>query len=218
MAAAPAPSPAARALRTAGLVVGLVALGLQFALTIPASMEAGRSLAGSIVFYFSFFTILTNIGVVLTYLADLSGRPRFLASGPGRAGVAVAITVVMIVYAILLAPIWQPEGLSLLCDVLLHYAAPMIFIAWWLVVRDGSARFRHIPIWLIYPLAYLVVTIARGYLAGEVPYPFLDVAGVGWGGAIRSTIGIAVLFLVLGAVVVRLDRRLPLPAIAQRRP
>lgn len=46
-----------RFLQTAGLVVGLIALALQFSITIPASMEAGRGLFGSIVFYFSFFTI-----------------------------------------------------------------------------------------------------------------------------------------------------------------
>ncbi len=32
-------------------------------------MEAGRSFVGSLVFYFSFFTILTNIGAVLVHVS-----------------------------------------------------------------------------------------------------------------------------------------------------
>ena len=65
----------AKILNVAGLVVGLSALVVQFALSIPASMEAGRSLAGSVVHYFSYFTILTNILVVLVHLAALLGAP-----------------------------------------------------------------------------------------------------------------------------------------------
>ena len=61
-----------RLLQIAGLAVGLFALILQFCITVPASMMVGRGLFGSIVFYFSFFTILTNIGVVLVYASLLS--------------------------------------------------------------------------------------------------------------------------------------------------
>ena len=62
----------ARLLQLAGLSVGLVALILQFALTVPASMAAGRSLGGSIVFYFSFFTILSNIAAVMVHASLIS--------------------------------------------------------------------------------------------------------------------------------------------------
>ena len=47
----------ARALQIAGLIAGVIGLVVQFLITVPASLEAGRSLAGSVVFYFSFFTI-----------------------------------------------------------------------------------------------------------------------------------------------------------------
>lgn len=121
-----------RFLQIAGLVVGLIALALQFSITIPASMEAGRGLPGSIVFYLSFFTILTNIGAVLVHTSLLSSSgyawlPAF--AGPRmRGGVAVSITLVLIVYATVLAPLWQPQGLFLLCDVLLHYVTPVLFV------------------------------------------------------------------------------------------
>ena len=103
-----------RFLQIAGLVIGLAGLVLQFCISIPASMEAGRSLLGSIVFLFSFFTILTNIGAVLVYTSLLSSTgyawlPAFAGSRM-RAGVAVSITLVFIVYATVLAQLWQPQG------------------------------------------------------------------------------------------------------------
>lgn len=83
-----------RFLQMAGLVIGLIGLVLQFTITVPASMAAGRSLLGSIVFYFSFFTILTNIAAVLVHASLLSptGYARFpaFAGRRMRAGVAVA--------------------------------------------------------------------------------------------------------------------------------
>lgn len=155
-----------RFLQIAGLVIGLAGLVLQFCITIPASMEAGRSLPGSIVFLFSFFTILTNIGAVLVHTSLLSSTgyawlPAF--AGPRvRAGVAVAIALVSIIYATVLAQLWQPQGLFLLCDVLLHYVTPVLFVLWWLIAgTDGTTRWRDISWWMVYPIAYLIYALAR---------------------------------------------------------
>lgn len=84
-----------RLLQITGLVIGLAGLVLQICITVPASMAAGRGFVGSLVFYFSFFTVLTNIGAVLVHASLLSSTgyawfPAF--AGPRmRAGVAVAI-------------------------------------------------------------------------------------------------------------------------------
>ena len=200
-----------RFLQIAGLVIGLAGLVLQFCITIPASMEAGRSLLGSIVFLFSFFTILTNIGAVLVHTSLLSPTgyawlPAF--AGPRmRAGVAVSIALVFIVYATVLAQLWQPQGLFLLCDVLLHYVTPVLFVLWWLTSgADGRTRWSDISWWMLYPVAYLVYALARAPLAGEVPYPFLDVAKNGPASVAISALAITGLFLVLCIIAVLADR------------
>ncbi|SDA74869.1 Pr6Pr family membrane protein [Mesorhizobium qingshengii] len=199
-----------RFLQQAGLVIGLAGLVLQFCITIPASMEAGRSLLGSIVFLFSFFTILTNIGAVLVHTSLLSPTgyawlPAF--AGPRmRAGVAVSIALVFIVYATVLAQLWQPQGLFLLCDVLLHYVTPVLFVLWWLTSgADGRTRWSDISWWMLYPVAYLVYALTRAPLAGEVPYPFLDVAKNGPASVAVSALAITGLFLVLCIIAVLAD-------------
>ncbi|KQU79722.1 hypothetical protein ASD12_14000 [Mesorhizobium sp. Root102] len=199
-----------RFLQIAGLVIGLAGLVLQFCISIPASMEAGRSLLGSIIFLFSFFTILTNIGAVLVYTSLLSPSgyawlPAFAGSRM-RAGVAVSIALVFIVYATVLARLWQPQGLFLLCDVLLHYVTPVLFVLWWLISgADGRTRWSDISWWVLYPVAYLVYALARAPLAGEVPYPFLDVAKNGWTSVAISAAAITGLFLALCVVAVLAD-------------
>ncbi|WP_192178945.1 Pr6Pr family membrane protein [Mesorhizobium amorphae] len=199
-----------RFLQNAGLAIGLAGLVLQFCITIPASMEAGRSLLGSIVFLFSFFTILTNIGAVLVHTSLLSSSgyawlPAF--AGPRiRAGVAIAITLVFIVYATVLAQLWQPQGLFLLCDVLLHYVTPVLFVLWWLIAgADGTTRLSDISWWMVYPIAYLIYALARAPFAGEVPYPFLDVAKNGAASVAVSALAVTGLFLVLCIVAVLAD-------------
>ena len=199
-----------RFLQIAGLVIGLDGLVLQFCISIPASMEAGRSLLGSIIFLFSFFTILTNIGAVLVHTSLLSSTgyawlPAFAGSRM-RAGIAVSIALVFIVYATVLAQLWQPQGLFLLCDVLLHYVTPVLFVLWWLVAgADGRTRWSDISWWMLYPVAYLIYALARAPFAGEVPYPFLDVAKKGAASVSISAAAITGLFLVLCVVAVVVD-------------
>ncbi|RJT37488.1 hypothetical protein D3227_17775 [Mesorhizobium waimense] len=199
-----------RFLQIAGLAIGLAGLVLQFGITIPASMQAGRSLLGSIVFLFSFFTILTNIGAVLVHTSLLSPTgyawlPAF--AGPRvRAGVAVAIALVFIIYATVLAQLWQPQGLFLLCDLVLHYVTPVLFVLWWLIAgADGTTRWSDISWWMAYPVAYLIYALARGPIAGEVPYPFLDVAENGAVSVAISALAVTGLFLLLCIIAVLAD-------------
>lgn len=198
-----------RAAAIAGLIVGLAALVLQFCLTIPAGVQSGRSVAGAIVFFFSFFTILTNLAVVAVYAADIFENPArlgFFSRPRVRAGVAVAIAAVCLVYIFLLAPLWRPEGLFRLADILLHYVTPVLFILWFLFFgTDGTTRWRDIPWWLAYPLLYVVYAMCRAPIAGEVPYPFLDLSKNGAGTVLASAFGILVLFVVLGALTVLAD-------------
>lgn len=200
-----------RALQIAGFLIGILGLVLQFAITIPAAMASGRSLGGAIVFYFSFFTILTNITAVTVHAASLSGgRPRFLSAFARprvRAGTAVAIAMVCIVYATILARLWQPQGLFYLCDILLHYVTPILFVTWWLFFgADGSLRWRDILYWIAYPTLYLVYALLRAPIAGEVPYPFLDVAAKGWASVAVSALSMTALFVLLSALAVLADR------------
>jgi hypothetical protein len=194
-----------------GLLIGLCGLVLQFVLTIPAALAAGRSLAGSVVFYFSFFTILTNLAVVMVYAALLvptqAAAVAFFRRRGVRAALAAAITVVMITYIAVLAQLWSPQGAAYAADIVLHYVAPVYYLAFWLLMlADGRLRFRQIAWWLAYPIAYLAYVLARSPLAGEVPYPFLDAATHGAGGVAMNALFMTALFVAVSALLVLADR------------
>jgi hypothetical protein len=204
----------ARAVAILGLLVGIAGLAIQFSVTIPASLAAGWTFAGALVFFFTFFTILTNMLVVAVYASRVIGSTRglggWLASARVAGGTAVAIAVVGIVYATVLAQLWQPQGLFKVADVTLHYVAPALYLIWWLAFgRDGATSWRDLPLWLAYPLAYLVVGMSRGFATGEFPYPFLNPAANGWIGVAQASLAILALFLAVSAVILFADRKLP---------
>lgn len=198
----------AKLLPFAGLCVGCFAVVLQFFLTAPLRMENGNSFPEAVVFFFSFFTILTNIGAILVYAAYFwPKRLPMMARPASRAAIAVAITVVGLVYAFVLAKIWSPQGLFWLSDMLLHYAAPVIYVLWWLFSgRGGTLSWSDAPRMLIFPVAYLVYAMSRGALTGLYPYPFLDAGALGSGKAFANAGLVAALFFALSLAAVALDR------------
>jgi hypothetical protein len=59
---------------------------------------------------------------------------------------------------------------------------------------------------MLYPIAYLAYALARAPFAGEVPYPFLDVAKNGAASVAIAALAITALFLVISVVAVFIDR------------
>lgn len=202
-----------------GLVVGTAALTLQFALTVPASIQAGRGLLGSIVFFFSFFTILTNVGVVLVYLSELWGRPglRFFREPVHRAALAAAICFVMAYYYGVLARTWDPQGLFRIADITLHYLTPILYLLWWFgFTAHRRLEWSALPRMLAYPVLYLVYVMARGAVVQEYPYPVLEAHRLGYSQVFVNIGLLFVLFAMLEAVFIAIDRLAPERSAAHR--
>src|SRR5664279_4615718 len=83
-----------------GLGIGFAGLILQFSITILARLALGDNIGGALIFFFTFFTILTNLMLVLIYLADLRGGIwlGWWRSPVTRAMMAAAMLVVMLFY------------------------------------------------------------------------------------------------------------------------
>lgn len=200
----------ARYAASGGLILGLAALALQASLTFPASMAEGRSLLATTVFFFSFFTILTNTFLVLVYVAAASpdiGWLNRLRHRPVIGFGVLAITLVMLTYHFVLADTWSPQGLWWVADMALHYVTPVCFLIWWAAtIADGSLRADHIWRWLAVATAYIAYIMARGALTGEYPYPIFDAGALGYPAAALNLILMLASFLVLGGITVVVDR------------
>lgn len=192
-----------------GFAIGGFAVILQFFLTVNARMAAGNSLFEALTFFFSFFTILINIAAFFVYAAHLfPGRFTLFAGPLMRGTIAVAIAIVGLVYATVLANIWQPQGLFWLCDTLLHYVAPVVYVVWWITNgRSGTLGYADIPKMLAFPLVYCAYAVARGLMTGKYPYPFLDVGKLGSGTVTVNLLIVAALFLVISLATIAFDRK-----------
>lgn len=201
----------ARTLTAAIAVIAWFAVLLQFYLSLRLTLANGGSIGRAIVIFLGYFTVLTNIVVcvALTFplLAPNSAPGRFFARPAVAGGVATSIALVAIAYHLLLRTVWDPQGLQLLADVLLHYVVPLLYLVyWWLAVPKASLSWTDPLLWSAYPAAYLVYALVRGAIIGTYPYPFIDVTEIGYGRTGINALGLLFAFIVLGALFVALGR------------
>lgn len=180
---------------------------LQLGLSIRLGLSNGKSVGAALVTYFGYFTVLTNILVALVCTAG-SLRRRSSLYSPDMVGCSTAaIVIVGLGYHFLLREVWEPQGLQLVADIVLHYVVPIGALMHWLVYRSEAPRSRWAPLsWCWYPLLYFVYVMARGELVASYPYPFVDVSTLGYGGALINAAGFLVGFVVVGYALLGLHR------------
>jgi hypothetical protein len=204
---------------TALSAAGWLTVGTQFVLSIRTSLNSGGSVWDGIVSYFGFFTLLTNIlcaAILSAHAVGGDGRIRAFLRRPGvTTAAATSIILVAVVYHVLLAAQWNPQGIDLVVDTMLHTVMPILFvIAWTRLVPRGAVALGHTPMWSSYILAYAVYILIRGAIMGVYPYPFIDVTVLGYGTALRNAALLGVAFVVASAGMVGVNRVLgaPLPS------
>lgn len=199
-----------------GLLIGVFGLTVDWVGMLPAlnGTEArpdGRSFPDFFVYYWTFFTHLTNLGLVLTYLAFLTtwGWLGWFRRPTTRAAMAAYIALVMVFFHFMLAPLYDFEGLLAIGNVTLHYVCPILYLGWWLAFAPhGALRYRDIPVMLIPGLVYVTWVLIRGALwADEYPYAILDpTLPAGYGGVAIGVLIILVAISIFSAALVWLDR------------
>jgi hypothetical protein len=200
-----------RAERPLMAITGLAAaagVALQLYLAFTSARYAG--VAATTVRYLSYFTILSNVMVALTCGHALLGSSAgFLGRPTVRAAIVVYIVVTGVVYAVLLGPHIVLQGPYVWSNALLHDVTPILYpLVWGVFGAHGRLRWGDASRWLIVPLVYMVWTLARGAVTDVYPYDFVDVSRFGMSAVLRNALGLCAAFLVLGLVVVAIDRAL----------
>lgn len=199
-----------RAYAGVSALVGWFALVLQLVLIVTVDSEI--SVGGRVVNFFSYFTILSNILVAITFtVAALAagGFGRFFSRPLVQTGIVLYISVTGLVYFFVLRTIWNPEGWAFVADALLHYATPLLYVGFWLFfVRKGTLRLSGIVWMLAFPAGYAVYSLVRGPIVDWYPYPFLDLGELGGGQVAANVAAMLAGFILLAAFYVWLDRLL----------
>ncbi|MGI8792413.1 MAG: Pr6Pr family membrane protein [Acidimicrobiales bacterium] len=161
---------------------------------------------------FGFFTIWSNllVGAVCALLAVRLDRPS-LAFRAAYLTAVVMIAVTFMVAIVALDPITQYEGKAAAADFLTHKLVPILAVGGWLVFGPRAmVSPAVVRLSVAIPVLWLAFTLARGPLASDYyPYPFVDVADLGYARVLVNVVLVTGLFLGLAAGANVLDRRLP---------
>jgi hypothetical protein len=206
---------ASRTFLQIGTITGWFAVVFQFYLII---INRVASVPETIIRFFSFFTILTNMLVALCFIfLLLKPKPnwgKFFSRPKTLTAITVYISIVGIVYNTILRHIWNPKGLQLIVDELLHSVIPVFFILYWLIfVPKAELQWKNVFPCLIYPVVYILFVLFRGALSGFYPYPFINVNSLGFnkvllnsGGLLIVFLGLSLLFVAIGKIISRNSR------------
>jgi len=200
-----------------GLVVGVIGLAIDAWMIFPSMMAVSatnpvaRSLPDVFVYFWTYFTHLTNLWLLACYIADLT-RWRWLGlfrRATMQASAAAFITLVMLFYHFMLAPYLHMEGALLFATWLLHYVAPLTYLAWWAFgLPHGRLGWGRVPLILLPGVIYVAWVLLRGAVVHEYPYDILDVNKNGYGGVAIGVLVLLVAVAIFASILVEADKLL----------
>jgi hypothetical protein len=184
---------------------------LQCYLSLQSATQNDKSIGTGLEIFFSYFTVLTNLlvcmSLTLALMRPSSALGKWFSRPSVVAGIATSITFVGLSYHFLLRNTWNPHGAQLLANELLHYVVPALYVLyWWFDSSKAALRWTHPLLWSAYPTAYLAYALIRGSIIHRYPYPFIDVADLGYGRTMVNSLGLLFVFIALGLSFVALGR------------
>ena len=200
-----------------GLIFGLVLTtfnvyppDIDFPNSLGSNPAGIAGLPGRLLDMASYFTNLSNliVAIVLTMLARNPDRSGGLWSAI-RMDSLVMISITGLIYAIVLAPDAQVEGLDIIVNSIKHYIVPVMTVFLWLLVGPRrQLTFVSVFTALIIPITWAVYTLIRGQFIDAYPYGFINVAVYGMPEVLINIAGVAVLGTVIGLLFWAVDRLL----------
>ena len=195
---------------------GIFLLGAAGLLLHSTLLETGHIRPGM----FCFYTNLSNL-LVLVYELALAAAPegavRRLLTGSGVAlAMTLCIYVTHLIYHFVLVPDARRRGKKFadfggnFGNICVHYAAPLLAVLQWLLLADKTGLSYACALWwLLLPLLYTAFALLRarggrpiGHTGLVYPYPFMDLARLGWRNFLLSCLGMLGLFFLLGCLLV----------------
>ncbi|MGM1018359.1 MAG: Pr6Pr family membrane protein [Actinomycetota bacterium] len=202
-------------------------LGRSIGNALGESTAWGSHLPTVIANFFSFFTILSNVGAVIAlgtlaiwaWTRGRDGRIEPRGLSVLLACVSTYMIVTGIVYNTLLRGVELPQGSTVAwSNEVLHVVIPLFLLLDVLVApRRRTLAWSTVPVVAIFPLAWAAYTLVRANLivapsSGNTwwyPYPFLDPRLVpgGYLGVAGYIVGIAIAIVGVASLVIWVARR-----------
>lgn len=163
--------------------------------------------------FFSFFTILTNILVAFYFTSRIPIFNKISFGKISSTGTLTAFTVfilvVGLVYQIVLRNTWHPTGFQRIIDELLHSVIPLFVLIYWFLFADSTElKFQNFKNWLWFPILYFVYVIIRGHFSNFYPYPFINVSEIGYFQVLINFLIVSAFFLLVTGILIVTGRKI----------
>lgn len=167
-----------------------------------------------------YFTILSNVLVVLFFIFLIVNHYRNKEYLHIKGAITMSITITFLVFHFMLRPTmfnmigtdYSPYSAA---NLLLHYVVPLMTILDWILFDTKGEYKAYDPLlWLIIPTAYYVFSTINGIFGytfingSHYPYFFIDYDSLGLLGVLRYVLLILVAFIILGYIYYIIDRML----------
>ncbi|MUH59698.1 Pr6Pr family membrane protein [Bifidobacterium canis] len=175
--------------------------------------------------FYVYFTNLSNylcIAIMFFELVQTANRKSdgFVKLSPALKFIAVtAILLTFFVFNLLLAgaPDRDPAQNYTITSITFHVVLPLMFVADWLLFYEHRKVKWTYPLYsTIFPLTYLALVYVRAWLVNWdanvpklYPYFFIDLNQQGVGGVVRWCVILLAAFIILGYILMAIDRMLP---------
>ncbi|MDR7085429.1 hypothetical protein J2X11_000268 [Aeromicrobium panaciterrae] len=191
-------------------LIATVALVVQFVLVLDRD--------GSVVNFFSYFTVESNILVAIAcWLVVLKPERGGTAFGILRLGGLVGITITGIIFSTILAGAVKLDGVDWWTDKAFHYVVPAMAVVGFVFLKPRTRLDKSALWFLVWAMGWLAYTLIRAevgspkYLVedgkfSKVPYDFLDIDAHGTGAVAIVSVGVLVLALAISTFYIRLSR------------
>ena len=163
--------------------------------------------------YFSYFTIQSGLINVVVFAVGGVMALRL----PRDTVLFTAVRVSALAYAVVTAGVYNLllrnvpyEGFAGLQwpNEVLHVWVPLVIVLDWLLGPGRPAlSWTALRLPLVFPVGWLVYTLARGAATGGYPYPFLDPATAGWGSVVGYIAALSAVILGIAALGILHSRR-----------
>lgn len=168
-------------------------------------------MASGLMVFFDYFTIWTNLFIAVALTISIGGGgtrlQRFFAHPQTHGCAVTSMFLVGLGYHFLLRQVWNPTGLQWILDLFSHYLLPAGFFMYWFRVIPKLPLPWWSPLaWSLYPFFYFCYALLRGALIGIYPYPFIDVASLGYLIATRNAFALILVFVLAGGILLVIER------------
>ncbi|WP_439136583.1 Pr6Pr family membrane protein [Roseicyclus sp.] len=195
-----------RSARRMALAIAFLALASLCAQFIHLHRRADVPMAETAWDMARYFTILTNLLVVVTF-AVISRPVRAGYAAAWLAALSLAAIMSGLIYHLVLAHLVTFTGLGWWADHGLHSLTPFAIAFWWLIhAPKQRLGYADLPIFVLWPSIYGAYALARGAADGTYPYPFIDLSVMAPIAVATYLVGLLVLFLLCGVLMILIGR------------